>query len=89
MWLCNTCNTKSEFDCDLFSDVEEEEQGNDWLFTVIEDIVSTHNMVIRTLDSTVKRRKLCTLANVLPEKAPTAYLSEMDETNCLIGKLTK
>ena len=65
--------------------MEEEEQGNDWLFTVIDDIVSAHNLVIESLYSFVATKKM-DMARLFPDEPAKMYPSEMDETNCLVGE---
>ena len=76
--------------CKYFpTDVEEEEQGNDWLFTVIDDIVSAHNLVIESLYSFVAVKKLDMLARLFPDEPAKMYPSEMDDTNCLVGEFSR
>ena len=71
----------------IITDESDEEGGNDWLFTVIEDIVSAHNIVIESLYSSVL---MCTerqsrLKQLLPEEPTRKSLTEIDDTNCLVG----
>lgn len=70
-------------------DVEEEEQGNDWLYTVIADIVSAHNATISSVYSVMETQKLDMLARLLPDEPAWVYLNEIDKTTCIIGEFTK
>lgn len=49
-------------------DCEEDEQDNDWLYSVIQDIITAQNGIIKSI---------C-------ENPPTAFLSEMDEDKFLV-----
>lgn len=71
------------------TDVEEEEQGNDWLFTVIDDIVSTHNLIIETVYSFVSTNQFNALGRLLPDEPAKMYPSEIDENNCLVGEFSR
>ena len=71
------------------TDVEEEEQGNDWLFTVIDDIVSTHNLIIETVYSFVSTKQNNALGRLLPDEPAKMYPSEIDENNCLVGEFSR
>ena len=73
----------------LHTDVEEEEQGNDWLFTMINNIVSIHNLIIEKVYSYISRNKLNTLSRLLPDEPTKMYPSEIDENNCLVGEFSR
>ena len=75
--------------CMAHADVEEEEQGNDWLFRMIDDIVSTHNLIIERVYSYISKNKLNSLSRLLPDEPPKMYLSQFDENNCLVGELSR
>ena len=70
-------------------DVEEEEQGNDWLYTVIADIVLAHNATIYSVYSTMETQKLEIQADIMPDEPSWIYLEEVDKTTCIIGELTE
>ena len=75
----------------VFTDEDDEEGGNDWLFTVIEDIVSAHNLVIESLYSSVLmyNERQNRLKQHLPEEPATRSITEMDDTNCLVGEFKR
>ena len=69
------------------SDVEEEEQGNDWLYTVIADIILAHNSFVegpRLVPSQPFRR-------LLPDDQATAfaYPQEITTANCIVPQFEK
>ena len=71
------------------SDVEEEEQGNDWLFTVIADIVGTHNQAIENLYNIVHSQKQLHLMRLLPEQPATILPTEVSGKTCIVGSFTR
>lgn len=73
----------------IILDVEEEEQGNDWLYTVIADIVLAHNAAIDSVCSVMETRKLATQTHLMPDEPSWIYLDEVDEMTCIIGELTE
>ena len=78
-----TCNHVS------YIDAEEEEQGNDWLFTVISDIVSAHNATIDSVYSVMEAQNLEMQAYLLPDEPNWIYPNEVDKTTCIIGEFTE
>ena len=73
----------------IIIDVEEEEQGNDWLYTVIADIVLAHNASIYSVYSVMETRKLQIQTHLMPDEPSWIYLDEVDKTTCIIGELTE
>ena len=65
--------------------MEEEEEGNDWLFTVIEDIITAHNDMVdlpKQVASQPFRR-------LLPNIQDKAYPQEITTANCIIPQFRK
>ena len=73
----------------IIIDVEEEEQGNDWLYTVIADIILAHNATIDSVYSVIQTQKLKIQTHLMPDEPSLIYLDEVDETTCIIGELTE
>ena len=73
----------------LSPDVTEEEQGNDWLYTVIADIVSAHNTFIEGLYSIVSSQEQAPIARLLPDEPPKVYPTEVNENHCIVGKFKR
>ncbi len=71
------------------ADVVEEEQGNDWLYTVIADIVSAHNAFIESLYSIVTSQEQSPLARLLPEQAGRVYTTEVNDNHCIVGRFNR
>lgn len=69
-------------------DVEEEEQGNDWLFTVIADIVGAHNLAIENLYNIIYSQKQLHLTRLLPDQPAKVLPTEVTEKNCIVGNFT-
>ena len=70
---------------DTHADVEEEDQGNDWLYIVIADIVSTHNQIIEGIYSMIQENKQLPLNRLLPEEPSKISPIEVDISNAIIG----
>ena len=66
----------------MFADAEEE-GGNDWLFTVIEDIIRTHNDMVELPQQVAPQQFL----RLLPQQQSTAYPREITTSNCIIPHL--
>ena len=62
------------------TDVEEEEQGNDWLFTVIADIITAHNDMVELPRQVASQP----FKRLLPQQQSTAYPTEIATANCII-----
>ena len=62
------------------TDVEEEEQGNDWLFTVIADIITAHNDMVELPRQVASQP----FKRLLPQQQSTAYPGEIATANCII-----
>ena len=62
------------------TDVEEQEEGNDWLFIVIEDIITAHNDMVEL----PKQLASQPFVRLLPQQQSTAYPREMTTANCII-----
>lgn len=68
--------------------MEEEEQGNDWLYTVIAEIIALHNMTIENVYTVINSRDQTRLSRLLPEQPNTVLPTEINDQNCLIGNFT-
>ena len=64
----------------LYVDAEEEEERNDWLFTVIADIITAHNDMVELPRQVASQPFL----RLLPLLQSTAYPREITTTNCII-----
>ena len=62
------------------TDVEEEEEGNDWLYTVIADIVVAHNDMVELPKQVASQPFL----RLLPNQQATAYPQEITTASCII-----
>ena len=67
------------------SDVEEEEEGNDWLFTVIADIITAHNDMVELPRQVASQPFL----RLLPNQQAKAYPREITTANCIIPQFKK
>ena len=67
------------------SDTEEEEEGNDWLFTVIADIITAHNDMVELPERMASQPFL----RLLPNQQAKAYPCEMTTANCIIPQFKK
>jgi len=78
-------------DCNpsLTVDVEQEEQGNDWLFTVIADIVEAHNYTIENLYTVMHSQDQFHLSRLLPDQPAKVLPTEVTEKNCIVGTFTR
>ena len=65
--------------------MEEEEEGNDWLFTVIADIITAHNDMVELPRQVALRPFL----RLLPQQQSTAYPREITTANCIIPQFRK
>ena len=69
--------------------MEEEDQGNDWLYVVIADIVTSHNHTIENLYSMLQGRKQLPINRLLPEEP--AKISPMEATinNAIVSNFSE
>lgn len=67
----------------------EEEEGNDWLYTVIADIVQAHNSFLDGLYSSVQAQQQASLARLLADEPTKVYPTEVNECNCLVGRFRR
>lgn len=70
-------------------DVEEEEQGNDWLYVVIADIITNHNHMIENLYSMIQTSKTLPLARLLPEEPTKIFPAEVASSNAIVSSFTE
>lgn len=70
-------------------DVTDEEQGNDWLYTVIADIVAAHNAFIESLYAIVSSQEQCPLARLLPDEPTRVYTTEVNDNHCIVGQFKR
>jgi len=68
---------------------EEEEEGNDWLYIVVADIIATHNAFIEGVYSYVHAQQQVPLAHLLPDEPAKVYPLEVDSSNCIAGKFER
>ena len=72
-----------------FSDVADEEEGNDWLYTVVADIIAAHNAFIEGVYSSVQAQRQAPLARLLPDEPAKVYPSEVNDSSCIVGKFRR
>ncbi len=73
----------------MCADVEEEEQGNDWLYVVIADIIANHNHTIENLYSMVQANAHSSLARLLPEEPAKIFPTEVAVSNAIVSNFTE
>ena len=66
-----------------------DEEGNDWLHTVAAGIIATHNNFIEGVYSSVRAQPSSPLARFLPDEPEMVYPSEVNDSNCIVGKLRR
>lgn len=69
----------------VLSDVADEEEGNDWLYTVAAGIIAAHNSFIEGVYSAVQAQSQAPLARLLPDESSTVYPSEVNNSNSIVG----
>lgn len=69
-------------------DVEEERQGNDWLFLAIADITRNHNHIIESLYSMIQANK-SPLTRLLSEQPTKISLVEVTSSCALVSNTLK
>ena len=67
----------------------QEEEGNDWLFTVIAHIVNAHNLAIENMYSVIHSQDQFHLKKQLSDQPAKILLTEITDATCIIGKLTR
>ena len=72
-----------------FSDVADEEEGNDWLYTVMADIIAAHNAFIEEVYRSVQTQQQASLARLLPDELAKVYPSEVNNSSCIVGKFRR
>ena len=70
-------------------DVFDEEEGNDWLYTVAAGIMAVHNAFIEGVYSAVQAQQQAPLARVLPDEPAKVYPSEVNNSNCIVGNFRR
>ena len=65
--------------------MEEEEEGNDWLFTVIADIITAHNDMVELPKQLASKPFL----RLLPNQQAQAYPHEITTASCIIPQFRK
>lgn len=75
--------------CHVTADVEEEDQGNDWLYVVIADIITSHNHTIENLYSMIQAKKQLPLNRLLPEEPPRIFPMEVALSNAIISNFSE
>jgi len=69
--------------------VVEEEEGNDWLYTVVADIIAAHNAFIEGVYSYVQAQQQVPLARLLPDEPAKVYPLEVDSSKCIARKFER
>ena len=67
----------------------QEEEGNDWLYTGVADIIATHNAFIEGVYFSVQAQRQAPLARLLPDEPAKVYPLEVDSSNCIAGKFER
>ena len=67
----------------------DEEEGNDWLYTVAAGIIASHNAFIEGVYSAIQARHQASLARLLPDEPSKVYPSEFNDSNCIVGKFRR
>lgn len=75
--------------CAFRSDSEDENQGNDYLFIVIGDIIVYHNLVIENLYSAVQENKELPLNRLLSERPSMIFPLEVTSSHAIVGSFSK
>ena len=70
-------------------DAADEEEGNDWLYAVAADIIAAHNAFIEGAYSAIQAQQQSPLARLLPDEPSKVYPSEVNKSNCSVGKFRK
>ena len=70
------------------ADVEEEEQGNDWMYVVIADIISSHNHTIENLYSMIQAKRHAPLNRLLSDEPAKIFPTEVDISNAIVNNFT-
>ena len=68
------------------ADVEEEGQGNDWLYVVMADIVLNHN---QTIESLYCCNQTLPLARLLPDEPPKIHPTEVNASNAIVTQFVE
>lgn len=68
--------------------MEEEEQGNDWLYVVAADIITNHNHTIENLYSMIQGRH-APLKRLLLEEPSKIYPTEVTMDTAIVGAFTE
>ena len=69
------------------SDVADEEEGNDWLYTVAASIIDAHNSFVQGVYSSIQTHQQAPLAHLLPDEVANIHSSEVNHSNCIVGKV--
>lgn len=69
-------------------DIEEEGQGNDRLYLVIADIITTHNHIIGTIYSMIQAEQL-PLSRLFPEKPAKISVAEVTSSSAIISNISE
>ena len=73
------------FNATISPDTPEEEEGNDWLYAVMADIVNTHNSFIEGL-YTMTRSQSSPMDHLLPSEPSKIPLTEFILSHCIVGR---
>lgn len=66
-----------------------DEEGSDCLYTVAADIIDAHNTFVQGIFSSVQALQHPHLACLLPDELANIYPSEVNDSNCIVGKLRR
>ena len=87
MYVC-VCVCEHYADACVRADVEEEEQGNDWLYVVIADIITNHNHTIENLYSMVHTNPT-SLTRLLSEEPAKIFPTEVAASNAIVSNFSE
>lgn len=69
--------------------LQEEGEGNDWLYAVIKDIVDAQNLFVHTLYADIGGEPEHRLSRLLTPDPTHIYAAEANEHSCIVGKQQK
>ena len=72
-----------------FSYVADKEEGNDWLYTVVADIIAAHNAFIEEVYRSAQAQRQASLSRLLPDEPAKVYPSEVNDSSCIVGKFKR
>ena len=68
----------------MFTDTDEVEEGNDWLYNVMVDIIKTHNEFIEGLFRTLHAENIVAIIRLFPSELHKISVTEFSESHCIV-----